>query len=409
MPTQTSTGQFLRDLLQERSWPVGASVRALAIRLAEGDPSVDTGGSATRILQEALLRCWEQGWQPADLVHVVGREMPPRDRRLLMAVISADARATSADQRAPVEWLDQLRSLGAFEGGALRDVHGWHVAEKRPAADAWEAVLHLAARLQSLFPLQVLLPPPSRWDSALATSAPRAESRTPEGAARVLRRIRGLLAKAESTEFPDEAEALTAKAQELMSAHAVDEALLDAERADLRAGVRSRRLHVEEPYVEAKMMLLSQIGDANGVRTAWYRTLGIATCVGMPVDLEAVELLFTSLLVQATRAITVAGVRDPGARSAAFRRSFLMSYGCRIGERLAAVRCRVTTVTATARGVDALPVLRGRQEAVDAAYEDLFPRVRAKRSRAFDSSGWFAGRRAADQADLTRRRGRLPG
>ena len=30
---------------------------------------------------------------------------------------------------------------------------------------------------------------------------------------RVLRRIRGLLAKAESTEFPDEAESLTAKAQ----------------------------------------------------------------------------------------------------------------------------------------------------------------------------------------------------
>ena len=73
------------------------------------------------------------------------------------------------------------------------------------------------------------------------------------------------------------------------------------------------------------MTLLSRAGEANGVRTAWYRGTGIATVVGMPVDLETVEVLFTSLLVQAGRALNIAGaVGGAHARSAAFRRSFLL-------------------------------------------------------------------------------------
>ncbi|NEA40757.1 DUF2786 domain-containing protein, partial [Streptomyces sp. SID11385] len=42
---------------------------------------------------------------------------------------------------------------------------------------------------------------------------------------RMLTRIRALLAKAEATGFPEEAEALTTKAQELMARHSIDEAL----------------------------------------------------------------------------------------------------------------------------------------------------------------------------------------
>src|SRR3712207_7512036 len=39
---------------------------------------------------------------------------------------------------------------------------------------------------------------------------------------------------------------------------------------------------------------------------SWYRGLGIATLVGVPADVGAVELLFTSLLLQAGRALTAA-------------------------------------------------------------------------------------------------------
>jgi hypothetical protein len=150
------------------------------------------------------------------------------------------------------------------------------------------------------------------------------------------------------------------------------------------------------------MTLLSRVGDANGVRTVWYRGLGIATVVGMTVDVEAVELLFTSLLVQAVRAMNARGAREgTTTRSAAFRRSFLLAYGHRIGERLTTARSRTTTADAAAAGVDALPVLHSRQQAVDEVYEELFPGVRGRRSRAFDPAGWGAGRRAADSADLS--------
>ncbi len=122
---------------------------------------------------------------------------------------------------------------------------------------------------------------------------------------RALRRIRGLLAKAESTEFPDEAESLTAKAQELMTRHAVDAALLEAgpSPTDGRA-VDTRRVHVQDPYVRAKMQLLAAVAEANDVRVVWYSSLGIANLVGGRADLAAVELLFTSLLLQvAQRAV----------------------------------------------------------------------------------------------------------
>ena len=42
-------------------------------------------------------------------------------------------------------------------------------------------------------------------------------------------KVQALIAKAESTEFPDEAEAFMAKAQELMTRHAIDLAMLDGE------------------------------------------------------------------------------------------------------------------------------------------------------------------------------------
>lgn len=411
METTSDADRSLRELLLERVWfDDTALLDATARGLASADPAVDSGGRATEVLLEALALTWERGWQPADVVHVLRRDTSPPGIRLAVALIAEEARLTSALSRAPTEWVDQLNTLGALPGIAPQGVHAWHRSENRSPAEAWRDVLLLAGGLRLLFPVPELLPPPSHWSATAPSPRPTPGSgATRLDHARVLRRVRGLLAKAESTEFPEEADALTAKAQELMSSHAVDAALLDAGGpAAPRDGVRSRRLHVDEPYVEAKMTLLSRVGEANGVRTVWYRGTGIATAVGMPVDLETVELLFTSLLVQATRAMNAAGaVGGAHARSTAFRRSFLLSYGRRIGERLTAARSRATAETAASAGVDALPVLRSRQQAVDEVYEELFPGVSGRRSRAFDAAGWVAGQRAADSADLSGRRGRL--
>jgi hypothetical protein len=225
----------------------------------------------------------------------------------------------------------------------------------------------------------------------------------------VLRRIRGLLAKAESTEFPGEAEALTAKAQELMTRHAVDAALLDGRQSPAGMEVSTRRMHVSDPYVRAKMHLLAAIAEANDVRLVWYQRLGIANLVGGRADLDAVELLFTSLLLQVTQALAAAERherRSPATRT--FRRAFLLGYAHRIGERLQAARRQATAAAAAERGVDLLPVLRSRREAVETAAAQLLPRVRSSRSRAsLDAGGWYAGRVAADRADVGPRRATL--
>lgn len=58
--------------------------------------------------------------------------------------------------------------------------------------------------------------------------------------------MRALLAKAESTEFPQEAEALTARAQEMMARHSIDLALLEQDPEEPEAAA-ARRLPVDSP------------------------------------------------------------------------------------------------------------------------------------------------------------------
>ena len=164
-------------------------------------------------------------------------------------------------------------------------------------------------------------------------------------------------------------------------------------------------MHLEAPYLDAKMHLVSAVAGANGVRCAWFRSLGMAVLVGMPADLDAVELLVTSLLVQAGRAMSAAGRRgDAHARSRGFRRAFLLAYAVRIGERLTESRRAATAEASTAHGTDLAPVLRSREVAVAQAFDDLFPRLRTKRATTVDRSGWLTGRAAADGADLRRKR-----
>ena len=75
---------------------------------------------------------------------------------------------------------------------------------------------------------------------------------------------------------------------------------------------------------------------------------------------------------------------------------------------LLADRIRRAGDVAAEHGVDLLPVLRSRREAVEKATAELFPRVRTSRSRAsVDAGGWYAGRQAAERADVGHRRSSL--
>ena len=219
----------------------------------------------------------------------------------------------------------------------------------------------------------------------------------------MLERVRALLAKAESSTFPAEAEALTAKAQELMARHAIDEAMLGDGGSGSPAGVTGWRIGVEDPYAGAKSLLLARIADANRCRAVWCKELGFSSVFGTRADLEMVELLFTSLLVQGTEAMLSAGRpvdRTGRSRTRSFRQSFLVAYAIRIGARLAAATEQAVAEGTARHGQDLLPVLAGRAEAVDDAVHVAYPDLVQRDFAVGNYSGWGAGRFAAEMARL---------
>ena len=230
-----------------------------------------------------------------------------------------------------------------------------------------------------------------------------------EAEQKALARVRALLAKAESTEFPDEAEALSAKAQELMSRYALHQAVLEHD--DGRAPVASgRRIWLDAPYTDAKALLVQEVAEANRVRMVWAGQLGFATVVGLAADLDAVELLTTSLLVQASRAMLAAGrhtTRTGTSRTKSFRQSFLIAYATRVGERLADASSTAVAEVGAELGQETqqaesrlLPVLAARSHATDELTEQLFPSVTRRGLGVSNHAGWTAGRAAAGLAQF---------
>jgi hypothetical protein len=71
--------------------------------------------------------------------------------------------------------------------------------------------------------------------------------------------------------------------------------------------VYSRRVHLDNPYAKQKALLITSIVHTNHVRTLYISRMATATMVGAPVDLEQVEMLFTSLLTQAARPMRKGG------------------------------------------------------------------------------------------------------
>ena len=229
---------------------------------------------------------------------------------------------------------------------------------------------------------------------------------------RALRRIRGLLDKAGSTSFGAEADALYDKAAELMARHRIDAALLEASRSP-----GERTPVVERPvdlgagqYVRARLQLIHHVALNHGCRVLTHTTRDgrVATVVGVRDDCERVELLYTSLLLQATRLAGAAWAERAGRRSTgsqvAWKREFMFGFAARVGERLAELveqAARAPGPPGAGGGSVAL-VLADRSSRVDEWLQRAYPRVRSLAPAAgFTGHGGLpAGRSSADQADL---------
>ena len=221
----------------------------------------------------------------------------------------------------------------------------------------------------------------------------------------LLARVRKLLAMAEDPACTAaEAEAFTAKATGLIAKYGVDQALLAA--ADPAADpVGDRMVTVDPPYARDKAALLAAVGTALRCRVVHLARQGTARShlFGHAADLERVELLFTSLLVQAAHglaAVPVPAYEHP----AAYRRSWLAGYTQAIQARL----WQAEQSAATAEPGAEL-VLIDRTDLVEQRRDQAYPRLAKLGPRRLRGGGLTHGYRAGQTADLGGRTPVSPG
>lgn len=208
-----------------------------------------------------------------------------------------------------------------------------------------------------------------------------------------------------------------AKAQQMIAEHAITEAMLSTRRND-NTKPEARVVKVHPPYAADKAGLLGSVGTRNRTRAViTKRAQGKepmeVTLVGFSDDLDATEMMFTSLLMQMVNEMlahpfevrTVGGYVVPGGSKETQRRNYMAGYVNRVGERLdEASRAAEQTVQQTETSSVAL-VLLDRKTQVAAAYHEMFPNAsRMRRSTIGDQNAYAAGRSAGSRADLGQQR-----
>lgn len=264
---------------------------------------------------DALSFAYERGWLPADLIHVTRQSLGTAEVRLAASAILYHADVCRLYKAAPVSWLRQLRHISDQLGE--RSIDASTPIQRTALGALWRGLPSLSS---------VGYPPPSAWPRV---RAPRQRGNLGRISPTILTAVESLLKQAESTSFGEEAETFTASAQTVLSRHA----------AAARPGrgveptINSRHFHIEAPFTNEKLLLLSSVAAANQARVAWHSKVGIATVVGTTVSLNHVTILFESLKVQAQNSL--GSTRQKGRTTIAQRKSFLYGYAVRMGVRLA--------------------------------------------------------------------------
>ena len=227
----------------------------------------------------------------------------------------------------------------------------------------------------------------------------------PEPTTPLLDRVRKLLAKAEADgATPAEAEALTAKAAELMARYGIDRALLAATQPETDKPA-DRVIDVDNPWAQVKAHLLTGLAAALRCQCVLVPRRDPGTRVhvfGYSSDLERADILYTSLLVQMARALTAATIPSRASSPRAWRRSWMLGY-------ISAVVARVRTAeeraaadadsTAASGGPSTALVLADRAITVRLQAQQAYPRTRATRIT-YSGNGYGAGYAEGQNADI---------
>lgn len=174
-----------------------------------------------------------------------------------------------------------------------------------------------------------------------------------------VRRVQKLLAKAESTSHLAEAEALRAKAVELIATHRIDLARVETGESAERKVVVKKLSVAATPYMGAWSSLLSTISSHYDCGMFWMsRASGREFSVaGHPSDVSLVLYTFTSLVSQSAAELALAEQEERSARRKmgnmlAWRRSFYLGFASGVAARFRDIARAQAAARAEACAVD---------------------------------------------------------
>ena len=213
-------------------------------------------------------------------------------------------------------------------------------------------------------------------------------------------KIRALLAKAERASTPEEAEAYSAKAEELMLRHSIDAATLQAEHPETEK--ITLRTFTMGTYAKPKAILLGEVAAAFSARAFAYASHKKVIVHGWESDLETIAVLFESLETQAMTAGRAAHAKRSWVEARSFMTSFLTGFAYTVAMRLRARKATVEAEATSATPGTAL-VLVDRKAAVEAAVAEALKDVTVRKASAPQTSSaaaYATGKRAGERADL---------
>ena len=221
----------------------------------------------------------------------------------------------------------------------------------------------------------------------------------------LLDRVRKLLAKAEARGVtPAEAEALTAKAAELMARYGIDRALLAAQQPESDHPA-DRKVDVDNPWARVQAHLLCGLASAMRCQCVILPRSGPGTRIhifGFASDIERTDVLYTSLLVQMQLGLVAVPVPDWTRSPRAWRRSWLLGFVSAVVARVRAAEQRAANHADEERedaGKGTELVLADRAKIVQQRIEHAYPSTRKTRMT-YSGSGYDAGYAKGQQADL---------
>ena len=221
---------------------------------------------------------------------------------------------------------------------------------------------------------------------------------------RLLDRVRKLLAKAEAEGVTTaEAQALTAKAAELMAKYGIDRALLAATRPETdKPG--DRIVDIYNPWGRVQAHLLCGLAAALRCQSILVAAdSGLRVHIfGYDSDLERTDVLYTSVLIQMWHGLVGADVPADAYSVRAWRRSWLLGFAAAVIARVRAAEQRAEQ--SASRATDGQSsrtalVLADRSMVIRQNVAQAYPRTRSARVT-YTGSGYGDGYEQGKRADI---------